>query len=406
MRANVARLSRRMDELGLAAVVATTPENVYYLTGIANISQEVMPHTAQCYAMVARDRPDLPYLVIPLCDADQALDAEVPLASVAAFGEFHRAGPDGADLTPDEARLRILADGAAGGPLDALAATLRRAGVSGGAIAVDETGVPHGFLDELREALPSADIRAGAGLLRWTRKVKTAEEADRLARAAAVTERGILAALAAAEPGATEGDLLRAFDRTVAGAGGRPRFTLIKFGRHGVAGQRLPAGTPLCPGDAIWFDVGGVYQGYWSDLARVYCLGEPPPKLVRYHAAVRAGVDRAISAARPGMTGKELFDITVEAVRESGIPHYRRQHTGHGIGVEVYEPVLIAPGSTDRLEAGCVVNIETPYHELGFGAVQVEDPFVVGASANTVLTTLGRDLTTVEETLRKAGERT
>jgi Xaa-Pro aminopeptidase len=92
------------------------------------------------------------------------------------------------------------------------------------------------------------------------------------------------------------------------------------------------------------------------------------------------------------MTGEQLFDLTVDGVRAAGIPHYRRNHVGHGIGVEVYDPVLIRPGITDELEPGTVVNIETPYYEFGFGCVHVEDPFVVGVDGNRLLTTMPREL--------------
>ncbi|MEV0381355.1 Xaa-Pro peptidase family protein [Nonomuraea sp. NPDC050643] len=395
MPANVERLRRRMDELGLDAVVATTKENVCYLTGITNVTLSVHPHGGQCYALVTRDRPDRPYVVSPRCDLDQTLDADVRPAEAIGFGDFFREIEPDARLDAAETDLRRVAvDGPhAATAMDALVLAAGRAGCAAGAIAVDEDGVPHGFVDALRDALPG--VRAGADVLRWARKVKTPAEIERLTEAAAITEDAVRAATAIARPGVTEIDLVREFERTIVGAGARPGFTLIKFGRAAVGGQRLPRDVPLRAGEAIWMDVGCVHRGYWSDLARVYNMGEPAEKLARYHAAMKAGTDRALAEARPGMSGKELFDLVVDAVRGAGVPHYRRQHVGHGIGVEIYDRVLITPTSDDLLEEGTVVNAETPYHELGFGSVQVEDPFVVGRTGNTLLTSLGRDLTTL-----------
>lgn len=391
---NVERLRERMAELDVDAVVATTQENVFYLTGISNVTLSVLPHGGQCYAVVTRDRPDRPHLISPRCDLDQALDADVRLGEIVGFGEFYREVTPGAALEPVEEHLRAVAmEGPhAATAMDALTLALDRAGWSGGTLAVDEDGVPYGFLQRLGEALPRARVRAGADLLRWTRKVKTSAEIDRLREAAAITEDAIKAAVEIARPGVTEIDLVREFERTIVAAGARPAFTLIKFGRSAVGGQRRARDVPLRMGEAIWMDVGCVHRGYWSDMARVHSTGEPADKLVRYHAAMKEGADRALAEARPGMTGKELFDLVVAAVRESGVPHYRRQHVGHGIGVELYDRVLITPTCDDSLEEGTVVNVETPYHELGFGAVQVEDPFVVGRSGNTLLTSLRRDL--------------
>lgn len=71
------------------------------------------------------------------------------------------------------------------------------------------------------------------------------------------------------------------------------------------------------------------------------------------------------------------------------------------IGVEVYDPVLIRPGEDDVLEEGTVVNIETPYYELGLGAVHIEDPFVVSARGNEWLTTLSRELVEIRPQRRR-----
>lgn len=396
MPANLARLTARMDRLGLDAVVATTYENVYYLTGIPSVALEVFPHTGQFYAVLIRDRPDQVRLVTSRCDADQVRDALPPVASAVGYGTFYRERGEDAVLDEDEEALwRIAVDGPAPATaLDGLVHTLRAAGLERARIAVDEEGVPHGYLDALREAAPGADIRLGSEVLRWTRKVKTAEEIRRLEAVAALTERGIRAVTAAARPGVTQRELVREFETTVVAGGARPKFTLIRFGRGGVAGQATSR-EPLRHGDSLWLDVGCVLDGYWSDIARLYSLGEPSDRLARYHAAMVAGEERALAEARPGMTGKELFDLAMEAVREAGVPHYRRHHVGHGIGVEIYDPVLITPDNDDRLEEGTVVNFETPYYEFGLGAVQIEDPFVVTADGNRLLTTLERRLTVI-----------
>ncbi|OJF09562.1 M24 family metallopeptidase [Couchioplanes caeruleus] len=394
MLAHLDRLARRMDEAGLDAFVATTFENVYYLTGVASQPAQTHPHGGRCLAVVVRDRLATPYFLTSRCDVDQFLDAAVPLAGAVGFGTFHRELADDAVLTPGEQRLY---DVSVLGPtpataLDALANVLREAGVAGGTVGIDEKGAPFGFLDALGDALPGTRVVPAAEDLRWVRKVKTPAEVERITASAAAAEAGIRAAVAAARPGATERELVREFELEVVRHGARPKFTLIKFGRSAVGGQQRPTDVPLRRGDGIWFDVGCVLNGYWSDLARTFALGEPDAKLARYYDAVLAGEERGIAEARPGLRGKELFDITVDGVRRAGIAHYRRHHVGHGIGVEIYEPVLITPNSEDVIEIGTVVNIETPYYEFGFGAVHVEDPFVVEPEGNRLLTTLDRGL--------------
>ncbi|MGW3352681.1 M24 family metallopeptidase [Nonomuraea rubra] len=394
MLVNLDRLARRMDELDADGLVATTSENIYYLTGIASVALEMFPRGSRCFAVLSRAELHLPHFISSRCEVDQFLDAAAPLGGVVAYGPFFREVPPEACLSSEEERLRRIAvdDTSASTAIEALAATLRTLGLARARVAVDEAGLDHNFLAELQETLAGISLLPGADLLRWVRKVKTPEEVRRIAAAAAVGEEGILAAVASIRAGVTERDLVREFERAVAGAGGRPRFTLIKFGRAAVAGQTRPAGVPLRRGETVWFDVGGVVDGYWFDLARTASLGPPSERAARYYEAMRAGEEHALAMARPGMTGQELFHRTVETVRAAGVPHYRRNHVGHGIGVEVYDRVLIAPLNDDRIEEGTVVNIETPYYEFGLGAVHVEDPMVVRNEGNELLTTLPRDL--------------
>uniref|UniRef100_UPI0037D9A35D M24 family metallopeptidase n=1 Tax=Tardiphaga sp. TaxID=1926292 RepID=UPI0037D9A35D len=82
-------------------------------------------------------------------------------------------------------------------------------------------------------------------------------------------------------------------------------------------------------------------------------------------------------------------DLTLKAVRENGEPRYRRHHVGHCIGAEVYEQPILAPGNEIEIEAGMVINIETPYYEFGVGAVHVENPFVVKSGEPNLLLTKG-----------------
>jgi Xaa-Pro aminopeptidase len=387
-----------MDEWDLHGIVATTAENVRYFSGVESVALEMFPHTGQCYVVLARDRLDSLSFITSRCEIDQVLDAFPTVNEAVAFGNFHREVPSGTQLTDAESRLKEIAVDAPLVPtaLEALVTVLGRLGLSDARVGVDEAGVPQGYLDRLAEALPHARFIPAAGTLRSIRKVKTPSEVRRAAEAAKVVENAIVAASAIVREGVRECDVAREFERSIASQGGRPKFTLIRFGRNAVAGQVTPDDTPLRRGDTIWFDVGCTYRGYWADIARVYSLGEPEARARRIYQAMLEGENRAIAEAHPGMSGKELFDITVEAVREAGVPHYRRHHVGHGIGVEAYDPVLITGTNEDVLEEDTIVNIETPYYEFGLGALHVEDPFVVRSDGNTILTRLSRDLHVID----------
>ncbi|MFE9581498.1 M24 family metallopeptidase [Nocardia sp. NPDC006044] len=393
MRINHSRLQQRMRDFRLDAVVSSTAENLLYLTGIDSVHLGMFPHSGRAFAALPANTGDGAIFVCGGCEIDQFLDADEKIVEAVAYGTFFREVPEEVTMTPEDEWLRqVTVASRFDDALSALAYAIRTVCPGGGRIGLDEDGVPSAFFDALAERLPRWEIVAAAGHLRYVRQVKTERELELIAAAAAVGENAIRATIAIAEEGVTERELVREFNRSVAAQGGAAKFTLIRIGANAVAGQRRATGTVLRRGQAIWFDVGAVVGGYWFDIARVCTLGEPDARLDKLYSAVLAGEQAAVEQARPGMSGAELFELTTDRVRESGIPHYRRNHVGHGIGVEVYDPVLIRPDSTTELEPGTVVNIETPYYEFGFGCVHVEDPFVVEADGNRLLTTSTREL--------------
>jgi len=395
---NGPRAAALMDASGLDGLIGTRLENVFYLSGVWNVSQTLFPHDTQCYAVTARGRLDRPVVVISTGDWDQTLTASATPVDTVHYGTFFRENPGQSKLTTAESRLQAqtIERAPRTDALDGLVGALQELGLAEGRVGLDETVFKAGYREELKRRLPRLEVIGAAGLLREIRMIKTPEEVRRLRRSAGVTERAIASAAGMARPGVTEREMAAEFRRSVVSQGGLPTFTLLRFGRNAPLGQVPSDDTRLEPGDLIWLDVGSLVDGYWSDLARVFVLGEPPRKLRTYYDAALAGEDLALDIARPGLPVRELFERVVACVRSSGIPHYRRHHLGHGIGVEVYDPPLISPGDEHVVEAGMVLNVETPYYELGWGGVHVEDPFLVGELHNELLTTLGRGLGVIE----------
>jgi Xaa-Pro dipeptidase len=391
---NERRAAAVLDEAGLDGLVGTRMENVFYLSGVYNISQSMFPFDQQCYAVISREQLTAPMVIISTGDWDQSTVAFEGLRGTIHFGTFYRELAPESELNAVERHLKAQTIDRAPrkDALEALVAALEEMGLADKRVGIDEKAFNPAFRPELERRLPQLKIVPAADLLRKIRMVKTEEEIRRLRRAANVTEGAIQAAVAIARAGVTEREMMREFQRYVIDQGGQPTFTLLRFGRNATLGQ-VPAGdTPLHEGEPIWFDVGCLVEGYWADLARIFVLGEPSDKLRRYYDAALAGEDHAIAFTCPGVTAGQIFDETVKVVQQAGISHYRRHHVGHGIGVEVYDPPLLAAGQPAIIEAGMVINIETPYYELAFGAVHVEDPFVVHESGNELLTTLSREL--------------
>ena len=390
---NVLRAQRILHEQGLDGLLAATAiPNVFYLSGVWR--------RADVAAAVHRDRPASPFVAIPRSEADFTLEAAPGLAGVVTFGTFYREVDAAATLTDRERRVLALGVDLEPRPtfLEALIAILAEAGLSKGVVGYDERGLDPSLVQALERRLPDVSFVRAAATLRQIRMVKTPAEVERLTQAVRISEEAIAEAVGGAREGMAEREMALAFEAAQVRRGAQPNIGHVGFGRSGALGMLNFPEDRLRRGDLIRFDVGCIYRGYASDTARTFAFDRPPDKALKYYDATLAGADRAIAMIKPGVTAAEVFHAAVEAVRRAGIPHYRRQHVGHGIGVGLagYDPPLLAPGDGTVLEPGMVLEVETPYYELGMGGLQVEDTVLVTEEGCRVVTTLGRRLEILE----------
>jgi Xaa-Pro aminopeptidase len=151
---------------------------------------------------------------------------------------------------------------------------------------------------------------------------------------------------------------------------------------HGI----LRTGEPVIV-DIFPRDKKTLYNG---DCTRTVVHGEIPAEVARMHAAVVASKAAATRAVRAGVTGEKVHEATVAAILAAG---YRMglppadapdqftsmtHGTGHGLGLEVHEPPLLAAGGPE-LVVGDVVTIEPGLYCKAIGGVRVEDMVVVRA---------------------------
>jgi Xaa-Pro dipeptidase len=370
---NQDRARQRMEQDGLAALVATAPENVTYTSGYWAMSQWIR-RGPQAYALYPAPGHGEPCIVASTSALDLVADQDPWVKDVRRYGFFVVETDPEAALEPRDRRLRELAQGPDDGDaVGALVRALRDRGLEGARIAVDEIGIWPPYLEKLRQALPTTTIVGGWEVFRQIRAVKTPEEVERLRGAARIAERSIAAALAVAREGATEREMAIAFNETTVREGALPVLGCIGTGPRTAMPNCQPTDRALARGDLIRFDVGGRFRHYRADIARNAVLGEASAKARRYHRALCAGLERAWEVMRPGARTADVYHAVMETVKREGLPHYRRNHVGHGIGLDGYDVPNLTPESKEVLEEGMVLCVETPYYELGFAGLQVED---------------------------------
>lgn len=391
---NKERAYRVMKKHGVEAIVASMPENVTYLTDFWSLSHWVLKGTPT-YAVLPLEEKIEPFVITSISDLDLAADQEYCwIKEFITFGTFYVESPKGATLSKTEKRLENLLSMTKHkeDAMTALAESLADKGLSKRRIAIDEMNITPTLYRTIQKKLPDAEIVDGYPLLREIRAVKTPEELNRLERSVDITEEAFKKATEIIREGVTELEISHTFLTTLVEEGAVPAITCIGAGYRSGFPNVVPSDYRVKKGDLIRFDIGCIYKQYYSDTARIVVLGKPTEKQSSYYHAIKVGEDRALELVRPGARASEIFEEAVKRVREAGILHYRRGHVGHGIGIETYDPPFLSPTSDHILEEGMVLNVETPYYELGFGGVQVEDTLVVTKDGYRFLTKCDRNL--------------
>lgn len=265
---------------------------------------------------------------------------------------------------------------------------------------------PVGLADALRTAGVALTVDDAAVALR--RRAKSPVELGGIRRAQAAAEAGMAAAaslLARAEPdgdgrlrldGAQlHAERVRAALREACAAQGAPCppdvivASVWQGTGHTPGHGPLPAGLPiqvdLWPRDEV--------TGAWADMTRTFVVGDPAPEhaeaIARQEQLVRAALQDARAAARPGVTGRELYDATCERFEAAG---HRTQRTGpdpehpfdgfqfalgHGVGLEVHEAPGLGLAGREPLVAGDVLAVEPGLWDHRIGGVRYEDLLLV-----------------------------
>lgn len=139
---------------------------------------------------------------------------------------------------------------------------------------------------------------------------------------------------------------------------------------------------------------------YNGDMTRTVVHGAVPPAVAAMHAAVVEAKRDAIAAVRAGTTGDAVHAATLAALARHGFRAGQPQDpgvavishgTGHGIGLEVHEPPLLAPKGP-ALVVGDVLTVEPGLYAIGVGGVRLEDMVAVTADGCENFNTLPEGL--------------
>ncbi len=399
---NQARARECMAAANLDALIACTPVNITafsdFTLWLDPLFREYMVqpgapgHRMQRYALFPREGP--PALVVEAMMAVNAADLWVH--DLIAFGAptiEEREPP----LQPDAwRRIRQVQANAsqAAGPTDALLTLLRRRGLQDARLGIELEDLPAAHLQALRNGLPRAQLLDCSNLLRYVRAVKTADEINRLRRAAAISELAAMESLAGATPGTSLAVLTFVYRTELA----REEGADLDHFAMGIDGVGIATETAhrLRDGAVMYVDFGCRWRSCYSDSGLTLALGPLSPGLQRRYDALRAGIDAGVAKLRPGIRASQA-QAAMQAVIDSSEIRVAAPH-GHGLGLELRDYPIIAADSglplrddcldipADLpLEADMVVNLEASSFLAAEASLHIEETFRITAGGPEAL---------------------
>jgi predicted dehydrogenase/Xaa-Pro aminopeptidase len=367
---NRKRAEEIMNACDLDLLIATTPVNVYYLSGLPTLHAAPNPilfALSNQYPNVAMVRRD----------------GYVTLFNWALFRSVDNfcwvADHKGTIGQKDVKR--------------AVWSKIKKWGLIGKRIGV-ESWAPKYILDHLARKNPDSEIVVADQALLDMRLIKSDEEIGLIERATEITEKAIMACAHAAREGMTDNDFLKLARKAIIeeGADGWDHLTLS----IGGSDPEAPGiGTVAKKGDIIRFDFGAVYKGYVSDVNRHVVLGPVPGEAAELIQRLIQFQEYYEQHVKPGVNIKELNEEAI-AYYKTIKPDGMTFAVGHSIGLECEEQHLFGTmGVVDRpFEKNMVFEIEA-WEPFSNTLIGVEDCYVVTEAGCRKITTLDKHMISV-----------
>jgi Xaa-Pro aminopeptidase len=251
---------------------------------------------------------------------------------------------------------------------------------------------PLNDIDRLREELSDARFVEAGDLIWKLRSIKSSAEVEALKQATRASIDTYTELVGAFEPGMTERDVGLLIRKGLIDKVHDCEPPLVTASSRRIPMYDIPAwddGIPLNPGDRIILEPLPSHKGYYGSCCRIFNIGPLSDEVQERAELVDRVQERAIAAAKPGVTTGRLWDVMNEGFQEYAGEDYVFDQGGHGVGLCIHEPPMIAKGEDLLVEEGMVLAVET--WTIGKGEGRDMGP-VYGVEDYVVVTSDGADV--------------
>ena len=367
-KARQARARAAIDAAGYEALVVTTPENIYWLTG---------RQTAGYFAFQA--------LIMPVEGEATLLVRQLELV-----GSIANTWLD--DIV-------VYQDGE--DPASALAQLLRERWVTRPAIELAGWFLPPVLAQKIATQTGVGTMPDGSAILVPLRTVKSPAELAAVRLAAAYAQEGLAAGISACGADTDENAIAAAMldAATRAGSEVMAMEPLVSSGPRSGLPHMTWRRRRLEVGDAVFLELAGSHARYHSALMRTVWIGQPPVEARRMMDCSLTALDAALAEVKPGAPCSAPHEAAQRIIDEAGYTAAFRKRIGYSMGI-AFAPdwgeggLLSLFSGVDRIiEPGMVFHLPATLRSYGAWTVGASETVIVTESGAEPLSSLPRDLT-------------
>lgn len=361
------RAQQAIAAAGHEALIVTSPETIYWLTG----RQTAGYFAFQALALPAEGTPVLlvRQLELPGTLANTWLDDIVVYQ-------------DGED------------------PAQALVGLLRNLRLRRPAMELGGWFVPPVLAARIGEMLGGGGLPDGTSIVSPLRAVKSAVELAAIREAARYAEAGLVAGIEACRDGTDENAVAAAMLQaaTATGSEAMAMEPLVSSGGRSGLPHMTWRRRRIVQGDPVFLELAGSHARYHAALMRSVWIGEPPAEARRMMDCAERALDAALERLRPGEPCSAPHDAAQAVIDAAGYTAAFRKRIGYSMGV-AFAPdwgegglLSLFSGIARLIEPGMVFHLPATLRNYGVWTVGCSETVIVTDSGCEPLSTLPRGM--------------
>jgi Xaa-Pro aminopeptidase len=355
------QLRKRLEMAAFSGAVISSPENIYYLSGIEIHS------------------PDT--LLVISTQEEALIGITVEIDNPSGIQVIYAGSSPQNNMGKSKSTLAMGVQHA-----------IEQTKLIGCDIGIEETHLPY----SLAKILETVSRFAGdvSSLLADLRIIKDREEIAKLRFSQSINVLAFEETRYCLRPGMREIELYQnIYQKICEQLGAAFRWNgCIGSGLRSALANPQPDRTIIQPGDLVLIDIFCNFNHYFSDSTRTFVAGLPGKQQVEIHKVLEEALESGVAKLKAGTCACDVDAAVRGIIERHGFGPNFPHHTGHGLGLVQQEHPWIIPEDHSEIQAGTIIALEPGIYLPGFGGMRLENVYLVTDQAPINLTDYPNEL--------------